>query len=587
MYNKLLSRESRERYKDILSEEVQRQELISKASTGDNVHIVYVMNQVGVWGGVKIILQQANMLWELGIKVTIISHFPRPEWYQLKVNYTQIPFGIDLAKGIPNCDLIIATYWDHIHACIKTGIAPVIYFEQGDLHLFDYDNMNKEMSELIYRQFQIPNFIYTVSEVTANLIRKYYDREVEVIHNGINPKVFNHYGKSFSWSRPYLLIMGSDKVLFKGIKDIFDAYLMVKDEYQLDLIWISPTTPEPDTLEANLANKVIVNPSQEVIGELYRGATLFISGSHYESFSLPVLEAMACGCPVVSTRNLGVQEYSTDRVNIRLANIRDPGDLAEKIKDSLRDPLIDKQISQGLNTAEKFSWNKIIGNVQKYYESACGYIINKQSELDDWELFFTPDDFYTDSEYKKFIKNVLNTVADKVQIPVVYDFFEGHTIARWELAAVRKNHSSGKVTKSYCETKILSQTKIHNTIFHDSYHLFINKDYNTSLQGFVKLFQDEENDDLKAVYTKWMSLCLIELERDLEAFNLLSDAIKIYDDYTDLYYLYMLTSTLLNYENNYREIIDVIDTLGDSVNYPEYFVNVKEHIRQFSKLYSE
>src|SRR5690606_16234504 len=141
------------------------------------LHIVYVMTHVGICGGVKIIFEHANRLKRLGAKVTIVTHFVKPTWYPIEAEYIQVPFDLELAKGIPDCDVIVATYWDHIQPCIETGIAPVVYFEQGDFHLFDYENMNLILKHFIHKQFKIPPFIYTVSQQAAEFIQNIYERE--------------------------------------------------------------------------------------------------------------------------------------------------------------------------------------------------------------------------------------------------------------------------------------------------------------------------------------------------------------------------------------------------------------------------
>lgn len=119
-------------------------EIYDNTTVKEDIHVVYVMNHVGVCGGTKIIFEHANGLTELGVKVTILSHFAKPDWFPIKANYVFVPFQIELTRFMPQCDLIIATYWEHIGACVEMGVAPVIYFEQGDFHLFDWDNLSEE-----------------------------------------------------------------------------------------------------------------------------------------------------------------------------------------------------------------------------------------------------------------------------------------------------------------------------------------------------------------------------------------------------------------------------------------------------------
>lgn len=362
-----------------------KQEVARGGKEKERLHIVYVMTHVGISGGVKIIFEHANRLKQLGAKVTIVAHYMKPSWFPIEADYVQVPFGLELAKGIPDCDLIVATYWDHIQACIETGIAPVVYFEQGDFHLFDYGKMNQTLKNYIHIQYQIPPFIYTVSRPAAEVIEKLYGREAKVYPNAIDETVFNPEGPKVTGDRPYLLMIGRESTAFKGLSYILDAYDMLKKEFELDLYWITPETPSEKMKQR--ATKCFISPSQETIASLYRGAALCVSGSTYESFSLPPLEAMACGCPVVTTDNEGVLEYAVHLENAMICRMRDPQDMAEKISELLSNPdLKERLIRNGLETAGRYNWIAIMKEILDYYSDIALYQVQPRNLLTDWDI---------------------------------------------------------------------------------------------------------------------------------------------------------------------------------------------------------
>jgi glycosyltransferase involved in cell wall biosynthesis/Tfp pilus assembly protein PilF len=401
-----------------------KQKLIEGNSKSD-IHIVYALTHVGVCGGVKIILEHANYLNQLGAKVTLVSHFPRPTWFPINVDYIEVPFEMDLAEGIPDCDVIVATYWDHIQACIDVNKAPVVYFEQGDFHLFDANNGKVEIMDFVKIQYSLPQFITTVSNRTASKIKNIYGRESVVFPNAVSEEVFNTDGVAYKLDQPYILMMGSDETKFKGIDDILSAYRLIKKNgYDLDLVWITPNRPTVDYSEIT---KIFINPNQQTIAELYRGAWMYVSGSHYESFSLPCLEAMSCGCPVVTTENIGVTEYAKDRYNAILARIGDYEDIANKMIQLNNDTeLRSKLIVNGCITSNAYKWSDIIPNLLDYYRSVAKYKV----KLDNSSGIYKQDkvnikDAISSDKYLSDKKNVQTPPLSNEKISVIMPVYNG------------------------------------------------------------------------------------------------------------------------------------------------------------------
>lgn len=119
----------------------------------------------------------------------------------------------------------------------------------------------------------------------------------------------------------------------------------------------------------NLQNDVIFTGyiSDGDLPALYNAADLFVYPSLYEGFGLPPLEAMACGCPVITSNTSSLHEVVGD------AGIMvDPYDV-DRLADAMHkvlsnDGLREDMIKKGLERAEMFSWEKTARETLKVYE---------------------------------------------------------------------------------------------------------------------------------------------------------------------------------------------------------------------------
>jgi len=98
---------------------------------------------------------------------------------------------------------------------------------------------------------------------------------------------------------------------------------------------------------------------QKELIKLYRRALVFVYPSYYEGFGLPVLEAMACGTPVVTSNVSSLPEVAGD--SAILVDPYDVGSIAEGIKEALNshaleDGKYEEMVRKGLEQSKKFSW---------------------------------------------------------------------------------------------------------------------------------------------------------------------------------------------------------------------------------------
>ena len=92
-------------------------------------------------------------------------------------------------------------------------------------------------------------------------------------------------------------------------------------------------------------------PRDELV-DLYRRAAALVFPSLYEGFGLPVVEAMACGCPVACSNTTSLPEVAGDAA--RLFDPRDVDDIAAAVNDVLDDP--GPYAGRGLERAQRYTW---------------------------------------------------------------------------------------------------------------------------------------------------------------------------------------------------------------------------------------
>jgi glycosyltransferase involved in cell wall biosynthesis len=108
--------------------------------------------------------------------------------------------------------------------------------------------------------------------------------------------------------------------------------------------------------------------SDDVLAGLYSGAQALVFPSLYEGFGLPVLEAMACGCPVICSDSTSLPEVAGDAA-LFLEDPHDGQALALLLRALVESPSLRRELSQkGQDQAARFSWERTAATTFKVFE---------------------------------------------------------------------------------------------------------------------------------------------------------------------------------------------------------------------------
>ncbi len=96
----------------------------------------------------------------------------------------------------------------------------------------------------------------------------------------------------------------------------------------------------------------------------------------YESFCLPVLEAMTCGAAIITTNNGGNMDFVRENENALIIEKDNIEDIVNKIEKLLNDKKLKNfLVKNGVEESVQYSWNNTIEKIDKYYHEIAHYVI--------------------------------------------------------------------------------------------------------------------------------------------------------------------------------------------------------------------
>ena len=174
---------------------------------------------------------------------------------------------------------------------------------------------------------------------------------------------------------PYVFYLGQWKA-YKNLPLLLEAFGRVQRTHpssQLVIAGDDPRHPEVRQLAAELPEGSVVLPGrlpESAVPDLYRGAAMVVLPSRAEGFGLPVIEAMACGVPVICS-DLPVLREIADGVAI-FCDPNDPAAFAAAMASMLDAPSNGSRRQLGVERARTFTWERAARQTVEVYELALG-----------------------------------------------------------------------------------------------------------------------------------------------------------------------------------------------------------------------
>jgi glycosyltransferase involved in cell wall biosynthesis len=327
------------------------------------------------------LLTHAALLRRKGHEVNVFAVPPRPHTTRevvralvrqrrwLRPERSQIPvgYGGDVALqtidrhrpitdlDVPDADVVVATWWET--AEWVAGMSPrkgaKVYFIQGDEPSFC------QPAARVALTWQLPMRRITCATWLANLVKdRTGDQNVTAVSNGVDRDQFDAEprGKQNVPTVGFLYATAPVKGCDVALEVIAKTALLIPNLRVLAFGAEAPVSSLP--LPAN--TEYFRAPAQEDIPRLYGSCDVWLCASRLEGFHLPPLEAMACRCPVVSTRVGGPSETVRDGLNGYLADVGDVGALVDSLVKVLTLPeqKWTRFSEEAYATASRYTWKQ-------------------------------------------------------------------------------------------------------------------------------------------------------------------------------------------------------------------------------------
>ncbi len=232
--------------------------------------------------------------------------------------------------------------------------------------LFPEDPEKSRKSMLsIKKSIEIADVVITVSNHVKKQICEIFNvdqNKVKVVYNGCGDKIQRKSEEEitktlnkFQIKKPYILFVTPDK---KNEKHIIDFVNKISEKIEIQIVIAG------DKLDDKNKVKSVGHITDEELSALYSGALCHILPDIKEGFGLTVLEALKCGCPVITHPDSPMEEFAKDSA-LYARTLDETITLIKKLLENkdLRESLIKK----GMKRAVEFTWERASKEVLNIY----------------------------------------------------------------------------------------------------------------------------------------------------------------------------------------------------------------------------
>ncbi len=357
------------------------------------MRITFISTRTGMSGGDRVIHIYAKALRERGHSVCLVT---RPMEIPFKKRVRSLLSGRGLpprlttgptffeassyeyriaaplrpidASEVPDADVVVATWWETAEWVQKypSSKGKKVHFVQ---HYEAFPGIPKQRVDAVLR---LPMYKITISAWLNDLLRNEFGAaRVAMVPNSVDFKQFNASPRG-KQKRPTLGMLYSVHPS-KDCRTGFRAFAMVRKKHPDARLLMFGATPPLVSLPVPREAVLTQFPPQDRIRDIYAACDVWLCSSTSEGFGLPVLEAMACRCPIVSTAVGGPIDLITEGVEGFLTPVEDAAAMADRANAILAMPDADwrKMSDAAYAKATSYSWNDAVDRFEAALNDAA------------------------------------------------------------------------------------------------------------------------------------------------------------------------------------------------------------------------
>jgi len=363
---------------------------------GHDVSIVYPALDLAYLKRLSFLGLVTWALSKIGTHIQNVLRKDRPQPFPTQSALIKIPtlhprFAWSIDKNVPDADYVIATAWETAYDIARFSVkkGQKVYFIQsyeiwdvlenpecweeakrlrrGDdsvalamAYVVPKQRRLLESKAEVERSYKLPLKKITIARWLRMLVEDKFGERVEgVIPNAVNFDIFFKERDRREKAEGVRILMPYRPALLKGFNDGLEAFRLIRARH-------------PDTHFAIFGRKLLMDTELQKVPEwvefhniksdaqlraLYNATHIFVLPSWLEGFALPPLEAMACGCALVTTDASGFSDYLTNGKNAFVVPIQEPKALAQSVCELIEDAAERQRVAKnGYELVKRFTW---------------------------------------------------------------------------------------------------------------------------------------------------------------------------------------------------------------------------------------